>query len=103
MSGKECPNCGRTLTPPVLGRLNNIFRLRQSAPCSNCGIQIRRTSMVYVAFTSVIASIASGILHLAYPQWPTLLAVIFAASALFLSSRLKIEIAPRETAPISKT
>ena len=103
MSGKECPNCGRTLTPPVLCCLNNIFRLRQSVPCSNCGIRIRRTSMIYVAFTSGLASIASGILHLAYPKWPTLLAVILAVSALFLSSRLKIEIAPREAAPIPMT
>jgi hypothetical protein len=103
MSGKECPNCGRTLTPPVLSRLNNIFRLRQSAPCSNCGIQIRRTSMIYVAFTSGLASIACGILHVAYPQWPTVLGILLSVSALFLSSRLKIEIAPREAAPIPMT
>ena len=59
--------------------------------------------MIYVAFTSGLASIASGILHLAYPKWPILLGLILVVSSLFLSSRLKIEIAPRETAPIPKT
>jgi hypothetical protein len=103
MPGKECPNCGQILTRNEKIRLNNIVRLRQGVPCSNCGIRIRRTGTIYLVYTFALASVASGILHFAYPKWPVLLGCVLVGAAFVISSTLKIEIVPREAAPIRKT
>lgn len=99
---RQCPECRVSLTKYEWSRLwwmSSVMSGRLVQPCSECGAQLRLSSMVLLSTTSAIGLIGTALAYVINPFTPLLtIALVLLGLMLFSMMSTRLEMAPARRA-----